>query len=225
MRTVRVTCSCGKPAHDGYLCRHCRRALARILADLPGLDSDLEITATRRDRLGGATDMVKSTRMFGPLPFEPNAAAHRHVLRNALVSCIRALNPDADDWPADRIGPMCAWLTAHVPDIARTEGAGETLDELRGIRATARKLIDAQPPSSVPVGPCPEVDDEDASHCGGFVFVWFHPDREAFPPVMKCNTCPKSWGMSDWNDTGERIKAEIARQVKAQELAESIMGA
>lgn len=145
-----MTCPCGHPITDTYLCGDCHNAVRDTLTALPELVVDLELTMTRQRRfgdpvLGGAGD-------YG-LPFNPAAAATLRDLDRELGRVVRLYRLTHTGTPPPDTAPaMAAWLLPRLPDVIGLPWAVTLLD-VRRIADRGARIVDA-PAERTYAGPC-----------------------------------------------------------------------
>lgn len=86
-----VTCGCGQPADDAYLCRVCTNVLRRDLNRIPDLADELDTVLARQtaylEHHGGRSADT-------PLPIDTRASEAAWVLRNTLGTWARVLHDE-----------------------------------------------------------------------------------------------------------------------------------
>lgn len=134
---------------DGfYLDRRGQRELVSILVGIPALVEDLSVTLTRQGRISRG-DMGKPRRRKrdGTLPLHLGAAEASAELHNCLSTWARAvceqraLDYDGND---DIIG-LARWLRRWVIALAMTEGAEESLPDIKAHVGDCRRIVDLPP--------------------------------------------------------------------------------
>ena len=84
-----MTCACGQPTNDGYLCHDCTHLLNVALFTAAWLGPQLDIARSRQAVLGERN----GSRTHGqPLPYDVRAAAAGDALAMVLGGVLRALN-------------------------------------------------------------------------------------------------------------------------------------
>lgn len=143
--------NCNRPTHPGWvICRPCATGLERALAEIPALQAELDTqTARQASRDHGPV----ATAAERPLPYDVRAAESTWVLRNALVSWIRDLEPDTERHPADTLPAMARWLLARISQLWVHPAGDEAVSELRDAIAQAWRCVD-NPPERVFLGVC-----------------------------------------------------------------------
>lgn len=230
---IAATCPiCGRPTGGAVLCRACHRTTTSQLAELPWLLGQLSMTATRQDLVGSGGPKVDTSRVNSSLPFNPHATDLLRDILHMLDRWAHNIAPDSQKQAQDaRRQPdarlstqaLCEALSvAH--SASRTAAWAAQLH--RDIDTATRRILTAvNPPTAkaaILAGPCPETDTQ-GEHCTGEVFAWFPADTSR-RPIMQCNTCETQWPAEQWARLGQRIRAEQARQDRAEQLARQIAG-
>lgn len=148
---------CDRPIHPGWvICRPCAASLEKALAEIPALQTELDLqTARQASRDHGPV----ATATERPLPYDPRASERTWLLRNTLVGWIRDLEPDA--LPADTLPAMARWLLGRVNQLYVHPAGEQAVDEIRYAVAQAWRCVD-NPPERVFLGTC---------GCGGELFA------------------------------------------------------
>lgn len=140
---------CTRPSPSSVICSHCTWLLERELGDVAALSADLDVALSRQVRIGGGSGGRRSSETSLAFGYDPSEAIY--VLRTALVGWVRDLVEE--DWPADTLPAMAAWLLTRSPDLASHEAAGEAFDEITSAVTNARRTVD-RPVSRVFAGIC-----------------------------------------------------------------------
>lgn len=173
-----MSLNCPTPNCDrvmpGHLrvCRACSADLLRDLADVPSLDTHLEIAIARQSRMGDRDAGARSTETA--LPWDQRAREAANILRSALVGWHRVLAEDAQavqgpicpscehpscEWidlgrtPADTLTSLARRLLRHRTRLLAHQAAAEAVDELTDAVHQARLIID-RPADKIYAGPC-----------------------------------------------------------------------
>ena len=169
-----------------FLCALCTKELHALLADLPWLLDQLEITVMRQDRLStGAVGRSSDN----PSPINVGAMELSRNLRGQLGTMVRDLCevrgvqvPLLGPWTNSR---MAEWLGTHMAAISCSEDAGQISREIR--TGTEAILAVINRVSRMYCGPCTSVvaHNPQGEHveCGHDLYA----DREATGDVQ----CPK----------------------------------
>lgn len=72
---------------DGFLCQRCGAKLKKVLAEMPALIDELEITATKQDKIGAGGKRGKGDE--APLPFNWSASDQLFAIMNTLGTWAR----------------------------------------------------------------------------------------------------------------------------------------
>ena len=134
---------------DGfYLDRRSQRELVGILGCIPELVEDLSVTLTRQGRISRG-DMGKPRRRKrdGTLPLHLGAAEASAELHNCLSTWARAVCEQRAldyDGTNDIVG-LARWLRKWIIALAMTEGAEESLLDIRAHVKSCRQVVDLPP--------------------------------------------------------------------------------
>lgn len=173
-----------------FLCGLCAKELHALLADLPWLLEQLEITVVRQDKL--ATGVV-GRGSDNPSPINVGAMELARNLHGQLGTIIRDLNEvrgqHVDTGVGWRSASMARWLYRHSQAISCSEDAGQIMREIRGGTEAILAVINRA--SRMYCGPCTTVvghnpHGEDIE-CG----VDLYADRESLEDIQ-CPRC-KTW--------------------------------
>lgn len=154
-----MTCRCGRPTRDAaYFCDDCGDKLARALAEVPWLDTELEVTITGTKGVDYRRGGVRSTEHR--LPVNLAASTARDTLRAVLVSWVlfcdeegvRHQSPRVG-LPSDTLAAMSRWLLWRVDGLALLDIGPEAVAEVSAAVGHARRLID-RPADRWYAGPC-----------------------------------------------------------------------
>jgi hypothetical protein len=182
IRPRKVTCACGQPVKDAYVCSDCARQLAKDLGDIPALAEDLAVTRTRQSRLGGRGAGVVVRSEERPLPWDERAARVTVSLQRALLSWVqlvsplchvprlagpacsscshptcRAVRPPAVRTDADILS-MSRWLLGQVEWLRHHPLGSQAVKDLGRAVSAARTAID-RPEDRVFLGICSAIRD------------------------------------------------------------------
>ena len=208
-----VTCQCGRPVDDAYLCGTCTQQLRATLDSVPSLVDELDTTITRQAVLGEKGGPRAAEK---PLPFNVQASEAAWVLRNTLGGWARVIAEEATVGAETRLetinGPsgyprrgaeiptpqIASWLTAHLEQIRHHQAAGEAHDEIRTAVQSAQRAIDhPQIRHTFHVGPCPD--------CDGQLRAYLPADRDQ-SPYMSCDGDDRhQYAAHQWARAGQRI--------------------
>ncbi len=187
---------CEAATDASQLCGRCVCDLATALRALPGLLADLEITATRRDRIGGPGAEADL------LPFAWAASDLAWAATNTLTTWARHLAESHP--PATPVGPACsrcrhwtcmsvraagdpgafvveyggpvAFLVVHLAAIAQDEAAGQLWDEIVSLRRAVGHAIDRRVPGLY------------AGRCDAYVLQLELVGDTMWPVAVECGT-------------------------------------
>jgi hypothetical protein len=113
-----------------YLCGLCAKELHALLADLPWLLRQLDITVTRQDKLN--LGVLGRSGNASPSPINFGAMELARNLRNQLSTIVRDLCETANlATPQDSTPAMAQWLYGHINTIACSGDAGQIMREIR----------------------------------------------------------------------------------------------
>ena len=91
-----VTCQCGRPVSEAFLCGACTSQLKATLESVPALVDELDTTITRQAVLGEKGGPRAAEK---PLPFNAQASEAAWVLRNTLSTWARVLTEEGVECP------------------------------------------------------------------------------------------------------------------------------
>lgn len=190
---------CDRPANPGWvMCKPCALGLERSLAEVPALQTELDLqTARQASRDHGPV----ATAAERPLPYDPRASERTWLLRNTLVGWIRDLEPELAGQPEDTLPAMSRWLLARVGDLYVHPAGEQAVDEIGYAVGQAWRAVD-NPPERVFLGSC---------SCGA----------ELFAPMdattVWCRACSAEYDPADLRDG---LLSKVAGHlVTAQEFA------
>jgi len=174
---------------DLFLCQICSKELGALLADLPWLLDQLEITVIRQDKL--STGVIGRS-SDNPSPINVGAMELSRNLRGQLGTIIRELAEDRGAAIPHKVwtnSVMAEWLSRNVSAIQCSESAGQIFREIRtgteGILAVINRM------SRMYCGPCTTVVSHNAQgedvECGDDLYA----DRESPEPIT-CKKCLRS---------------------------------
>jgi hypothetical protein len=162
--------NCARPVADtGYLCHsdhnNCTTLAAGHLEFLAKNASELDVTITRRDKLGDGTGRSNET----PLPFNETASdtareLHRTIVGLAMdIAATRKLDLDLDPlrrpltrYPigsAARLAAAARYIKAHLRWLRCQPIAGSAYDSIEYAARALARAIDAHP-ALTDLGPC-----------------------------------------------------------------------
>jgi hypothetical protein len=139
---------------DLFLCTLCAKEVHALLADLPWLLRQLDITVTRQDKLN--LGVLGRSGNASPSPINIGAMELARNLRNQLSTIVRDLaETNYQKLPADHTPAMAQWLYEHINEIACSPDAGHIVREIRG--GTEAILGTINRSSRMWCGPCTTV--------------------------------------------------------------------
>jgi len=135
-------CACGKQTRDdAYLCDDDRRELRALLAELPWIDEQLEVSLTRQK--AASTEGSGSRGTETPLPWHDKASMARRTLQGILAAWVGS---------GGTITALSARVDVDV--LAFHESAHDVLNALDKAAKDARTVIFYKPPVLVYLGTC-----------------------------------------------------------------------
>lgn len=150
-----MTCGCGQPAPNGYLCPDDEKALEQVLTEMPAMIDYLEDAIAGRVRFSGGRVGGRSAET--PMVINPRASQIAGDLRVELVRIIRHLiesrGVSPTKFPEDDLTAMARWVAAHLGSIRQDETAWETLTALQALTRRIVRVID-RPPDMKYLGKC-----------------------------------------------------------------------
>jgi hypothetical protein len=205
---------CGRQIRDAaHLCSNCTGLLERMLAEVPSLAEDLEMTRARQSRTGGRS-IGGGHSSERPLPWSEHAAEAAGLLRSTLVSWAQVVVEERGvAVPRDTLRGVSSFLLRHLEWLRHHPDAAELVDEVRFAVRQARQAVDRAPDRWY-AGRCGHVDLEAQVEaivmsgpapvpCAEELYV-----REGADTVQ-CRTC------STEHDV-ERRRAALSRRVEDQ---------
>ncbi|MDN3260514.1 hypothetical protein QWJ26_11950 [Streptomyces sp. CSDS2] len=169
------------------LCPACRDRVAADLAELPQLYRDIEylLVPAVTDGVG----RVSGSRNTG-LVLDAEASATR-AETTAVLACWAGLLAELVPEPAPEraVGPMAAFLLRHLDVLAVHPSAAELADEIGGLAARARRVVDRPVPGPAPLGPCPRPGCTERVRAGA--------GDAGSPGVVRCDD-GHAWAAHEW---------------------------
>ena len=154
MSTLCTVPGCPVPPRDqAYLCDQHVQAITDMLAELPALITDLDVTRSRQDRISTGK---RGTGHDEPLPISVTAHETAWAARSTLVAWVRTIieATGITAWPRDDVTDMAVWLLARAPQWSRWSDEGaELYAQLRYITGEITRAID-RPEQRWYAGPC-----------------------------------------------------------------------
>lgn len=212
-----VTCQCGRPVSEAFLCGACTAQLKATLDGIPALVDELDTTITRQavtGEKGGPRAAEK------PLPFNVQASEAAWVLRNTLGGWARVLDaempvagpgrgleaissPSGSTRQGSEIttAEIARYLSSRIEQLRHHPAAGEAFDEIRTAVASAQRAIDhPQIRHTFHVGPCPD--------CDGQLRAYLPADRDQSPYMTCDGETRHTFAAHQWARAGQRIARE-----------------
>jgi hypothetical protein len=201
----------GRVTDTARICRRCTSKLRTNLEDVPALLADLDITRTRRDKIGpggpkaGETPVAWNERAADLVP--RLTAAVDTLAYGALTIGRPALIPTT---PANR----AVWAAGRLNDLRQWErvadGAATLTERIRDARAVTDR---PDMRSRFVVGPCPLPGPADERHCPGSVWAHVPYDGEA---ILECRMDDAHrWTTDRWLRAGRMIAGRAAQLAQA----------
>ena len=131
---------------DGFfLPRHEQTELLEILATIPDVVDDLIVAIARQDRTTRVTVRIATGSDEQPLPYNAAASEVADDLHGTLAAWVRHVcEQRALDYRGrDDTTTLARWLTRWIVALAMSEGAEESLDEIRCAVRRARAVCDS----------------------------------------------------------------------------------
>lgn len=148
-----VTCPCGVPVPDGYLCHPCTGTLRETVRRAPLWADQLFFVTARLTRYA---EPVGRRGASAPLPYNPAGSDTARVLDGVLRAAVAALAgcDGAAEVRTARLGVVASWLAAHVEDLRLLPSAAhhERVITHAVDRAT---IVSDRPPEQWYAGKCP----------------------------------------------------------------------
>ncbi|MFD9614880.1 hypothetical protein ACFWWS_36495, partial [Streptomyces sp. NPDC059083] len=204
------------------LCSDCTTELADALDGVPWLLEQLAVTELRQDRV--SRGLRTGSRPEQPLPFDPDVAAIRAELDNAVTGWARHIAETRGvRGPSGSAGAAALWLGMHVAAVRLDEAAGEIHREITRLAEAALAAINP-PPVPGFRGPCPTLlrtlQHEKPVECGEPLYV----DAEASTvyssntsgadvDIAKFITCPRCNVRHDVAKLEQELLVRIGKQV------------
>lgn len=216
--TTDPVCGCGRPVHNQHAtCPTCLAKLTAALDLIGWLVDQLEVSLTRQHAVG--VTGASHTTATATLPWHDAAATAADQLRRTLArwvrtcqqiiptassvaECVLDLHPTGTPDPRDPVA-LAAWLTAHVPDLARHRAGHRAAAEITAAVRRAVAATDDHGPELEFTGPCPL--------CRRYLY------RTPGEALVTCAGCGAAW---DADTLRSRLRRQIAdRLVTAHEGA------
>ncbi|WP_328720671.1 hypothetical protein OHT52_15120 [Streptomyces sp. NBC_00247] len=137
----------------GRPCRACADGIARNLAELPALHREIEYALG--PTASGRFERVSGSRSVG-LELNEEVCAVRAAMLGVLASWAGAVTgPGTGPAPDRAVAPLVAFLLRHMDLLVRHPAAGDLAEEIGGLVADARRVL--QPPGTrrIALGSCP----------------------------------------------------------------------
>ncbi len=145
------TCPVDARPTENVLCPGCVGALSAELRQVPWLVHQLDITLTRQARVGERNGPRSSER---PLPFDLNASIDLEAMRDTLQYWVgEVAERRGIVTPFEDAVTLARWMQMWPSELAALPDAGDMLDQILSVTASARRTIDRRPEMKF-VGPC-----------------------------------------------------------------------
>jgi hypothetical protein len=206
------TCACGKTTRDdAYLCDDDRRELTALLAELPWIDAQLEVSLTRQK--GASTEGSGSRGTETPLPWHDKASMARRTLQGILAAWVGAE------------GSITALSTrVDVERLAFHPSSYDVLEALDNAAEDARSVIFYKPPASVYLGVCESRECRCACH-GGSGYACSDPTTCQNPEAeSRTEQCPGDVYAPEGADVGscQVCRRKFSGAVKRRALEDEL---
>lgn len=180
----------GRPINDNaYVCRSCGEQLAQALGNVSALADELDVSLSRQT---GGGYRIGGRGADKPLPYDTGASEAGWVLKNTLVSWVRELIEDGEQWPHDTLTDIARWLLASVEDMRRREDAEMAVDEITAAVASVTRVIDRRA-ERVYAGICHHISD-DGLEC--IEPLYGRPEKDG----VTCNGCGERYSVKERRD-------------------------
>lgn len=186
-----------------FLCTLCGKELHALLADLPWLCAQLEVTITRQDRLN--LGIVGKSSNASPSPINVGAMELARALGNQLSTIIRDLTETRgrDDPRLAGNAEMARWIFGHSQAISCSPEAGQVMREIRAATEAILRAINRN--LRMYCGPCTTVTAHnrrgEVVECGHDLYA----DRDSDDRIQ----CPRC---KTWVDPREQLLTTISRR-------------
>lgn len=197
-----VTCS--RQVRDYRLCEVCTGRLEQLIAELPALDRELELTETRQTALGPRNGSRSAEK---PVVFNPTAAQVRQDLRDTLTGWTADLPAAA---VALTVEALSRRFLRHLPAIRQWENADTFTDELGYAVRQGWKCVDRpKDRARVKVSNCldPSCPGELHAH---IPVEDYDPDDDSTHSKIVCTVCEVIYPPVQWYHLGKRLLALLA---------------
>ena len=213
--------ACSTPQDEGLLCATCTRRLTTDLrgnASVMGVAELVDNLHVMQAKLARSSD---SGGKAGPAHerMPANLLAGKHVAELEYRLGTWAMDVTSDQWeprPGRYVAAEAAGVLAGSMDVIRKHGAvNELVDEISKAMDRARAVLDVEPFTRFPVGPCPE-------DCDRTVFAICPAEGSSKPALMACYLLvPEenrpdlaagfvhAWNSSQFYRAGERIRRKM----------------
>jgi hypothetical protein len=193
----------------GRLCRwHARQARRSLDGGADGIAALFHALATRLQPTGQGLGSIPTHTMDPGLNLNHRVVACRSDMRNVTTTWARVVIEERQvHAPADTIGHVCAFLSAHLGWSLRQPWGHQHALDLIGVWETGRSLLDPNPVRVFEVGQCPEDD------CTGTLIAYLRPQDSLLPAEILCDSSPvedghltHAWTADKWLTLGRKIR-------------------
>jgi hypothetical protein len=197
-----VTCS--RTVRDYRLCETCTGRLEQLIAELPALDRELELTETRQTAHGPRNGSRSAEK---PVVFNPTAAQVRQDLRDTLTG-----------WTADlplsmgtlTVEGLSRRFLRHLPSIRQWENADTFTDELGYAVRQGWKCVD-RPKDRTRIHLCACLEPSCPGELHAHIPVEdYDPHDDTTHSRIVCTVCEVVYPAEQWMHLGRRILALLA---------------
>jgi hypothetical protein len=205
-------CQVCRAATDAFVCAPCGRKLEKAIAEMPALVIELEVTATKQDRISTGGKRGKGDE--APLPFNWSASDQLWAIWNTLSTWARHI-AESRSVPCPSKDALMGWMLGAVQSIRMDEAGGLIYDEVTYAHGQAQRLID-RPEPDIYAGRCDAADvrvraengqlTPAVSSCGADLYARL--DDKA----VKCRACGAEYDLADRKrELLDRVDDEWAR--------------
>jgi len=200
--------ACHRTVRDYRLCDTCTDRLEQILAEIPALDRELELTETRQTANGPRNGSRSAEK---PVVFNPTAAQVREDLRATLAGWCADLPTTRRKPVGSPVEQLVRHLFANLPSIRQWLNADTLIDEVTYATRQGWKAVDRpKDRTRVKVCDCLQVD------CPGELWAHFpveeyDPDDDTTHSRIVCTECDVVYPAGpSWHRLGNQVMKLLA---------------